>query len=116
MRAISISSCATGGKPMLRRSLLRGSQRGEAALEIADEVVDVLEPDVQAHGRATRRPLGRGADGGAVERNGEALEAAPRRTDAEQRKLVEEGVHRPVRDRLEHDAEQAAGARKIALP
>ncbi len=42
--------------------LLCRRQRGEAALEIADQVVDVLEADVEAHRRPARRPLGRGAD------------------------------------------------------
>ena len=36
---------------------LRRRERGKAALEIADQVVDVLEADVKAHRRSARRPL-----------------------------------------------------------
>src|SRR5262245_19940781 len=97
-------------------TLTRGGERGEAAFEIADQVIDALEPDVDAHGRPARRPCGRGPDDGAVEGNGEALEAAPRRPNAEQRELVEERVDRLLRDRLEHDAEEPARAGEIAPP
>src|SRR3979490_1854393 len=102
--------------PFPENALPCGRERREAALEIANQVVDVLEPDVKTHGRSARRPSGRGADLGAVEGNGEAPESAPRRANAEQAEFVEEGVHRRVRDRFEHDAEQAAGAGKIAPP
>ena len=44
------------------------------------------------------------------------FEAAPRRPDAEQAELIEERVHRAPRHRLEHDAEESAGAGKIAPP
>src|SRR5262245_48717559 len=94
----------------------RRSERGKAAFEIADQVVDVLESDVQAHRRPAWRPFRRRADAGAVEWNGQALEAAPRRADAEQAELVEERVDRTLRDRFEHDAEQPARAGKIAPP
>ena len=50
---------------------------GKAAFEIADQIVDVLESDVQAHGRPAGHPFRRGADAGAVEWNGQALKAAP---------------------------------------
>src|SRR5215469_3968144 len=88
----------------------------EAAFEIADQVVDVFESDVQAHRRPARRPFRRRADAGAVEWNGQALEASPRRAHAEQAELVEKCVDRTLRDRFEHDAEQPAGAGKIAPP
>ena len=39
-----------------RRCSARRRQRGEAALEIGDQVVDVLEPDMEAHRRPARRP------------------------------------------------------------
>src|SRR5262249_18979853 len=94
----------------------RRRERGKAAFEIADEVVDVLEADVQAHRRPARRPFRRRADAGAVERYGQALEAAPRRADAEQAKLVEERVDRALRHRLDHDAEHPAGAGKTGPP
>src|SRR5215510_12617856 len=94
----------------------RRGERGKAAFEIADQVVDVLESDVQAHRRAARRPFRRRADAGAVEWYSQALEAAPRRTDAEQAELVEKRVDRALRDRFEHDAEEPARAGKIAPP
>src|SRR5499426_2587247 len=94
----------------------RRGERGKAAFEIADQVVDVLEADVQAHRRPAWRPFRRRADAGAVEWNGQALEAAPRRAHAEQAELVEERVDRALRDRFEHDAEQPARAGKIASP
>src|SRR3979490_1575037 len=107
------------GKPVStfpENALPHGRERGKAAFEIADQVVDVLEPDVETHRRSAGRPSGRGADPGAVEGNGEAFESAPRCADAEQAELVEESVHRRVRNRLEHHAEQTAGAGKIAPP
>src|SRR3979490_3023773 len=100
------------GKPVStfpENALPHGRERGKAAFEIADQVVDVLEPDVETHRRSAGRPSGRGADPGAVEGNGEAFESAPRCADAEQAELVEESVHRRVRNRLEHHAEQTAG-------
>src|SRR5262245_18078727 len=104
------SNCALPAASPRRR------ERSETAFEIADQVVDVLEADVQAHRRSARRPSRRRADAGAVERYGQALEAAPRRADAEQAKLVEERVDRDLRHRLEHDAERSACAAKIAPP
>src|SRR5262245_12914486 len=94
----------------------RRGERGKAAFEIADQIVNVLESDVQAHRRPAWRPFRRRADAGAVEWNGQALEAAPRRADAEQAELGEERVDRALRDRFEHDAEQPARAGKIAPP
>src|SRR4029077_1074331 len=94
----------------------RRCKGGKAAFEIADQVIDVLEPDMQPHGRPARHPLRRCADAGAVDWNGQAREAAPRRADAEETERVDERVDRALRDRLEHDAEEAARAGKIALP
>src|SRR5215470_14316779 len=94
----------------------RRGECGKAAFEIADQVVDVLESDVQAHRRPAWRPFHRCADAGAVEWNGQALEAAPRRADAEEVQRVDERVDRALRDRLEDDAEEAARAGKIAAP
>ena len=96
--------------------LARGRERREAALEIGDQIVDILEPDMEAHRRAAGRPGGGAAHIVAIERDHQALEAAPRRADAEQRERVDEGVHRCLRHRLEHDAEQAARAGEVALP
>ena len=77
---------------------------------------DVFEPDMEAHGRPAGRPFGRGADVHAVERNCEALEAAPRRADAEQLSALMKAFTAVVRHRLEYDAEKAACAGEIALP
>ena len=73
-------------------------------------------PIWRAHRRTARRPARCGADFRAVERDGEAFVAAPRRADAEQGQRVEEGVHRGLRHRLEDDDEQPAGAGEIAFP
>src|SRR5262245_11134511 len=71
---------------------------------------------MEAHRRSARRP-GRGAAHVvAIERDDEALEAAPRRADAEQRQRIDESRHRLLRHRLEHNAEQAARAGEVALP
>src|SRR5947207_8571028 len=94
----------------------RRCKGGKAALEIADQIIDVLEPDMQPHGRPARHPVRRRADAGAVEWNGQALEAAPRRADAEEAQRVDERVDRALRNRLEHDAEEAARAGEIAPP
>ena len=51
-----------------------------------------------------------------VERDGEALEAAPGGADAEQRQRVEERDSPRPAARLEHDAEQPARAGEVALP
>src|SRR5262245_19903608 len=49
--------------------LLRGLQCGKTAVEIGLEIVDVLEPDMQAQRRAARRPCRRRAIGFAIERD-----------------------------------------------
>src|ERR1700704_6635713 len=85
-------------------SLRRPGEGGKAAFEIGEKVADVLETDVEAHRRATRRPWLGGPDRRAVERDGEALKAAPRGTDAEQREGIEEGMDGGCRRRLEDDA------------
>ena len=56
---------------------LNGVEGRKATLEVAFEIVDVLQPDVEPQGRSTRRPLGRRTIVRAVERNHKALEAAP---------------------------------------
>src|SRR5262245_13215452 len=71
-------------------ALPRLRHRGDAAFEIGDQVVDIFEPDVEPHCRATRRPAGGGAQVRAVERDDEALVAAPGCADAEQRERVDE--------------------------
>ncbi len=108
--ATSISSCASASRLHPPRDRVYavscGGKRGEAAFEIGDEVLDRFEADMEAHRRTAGLPACRGAYRRAVERNGEALIAAPRSADAEQFELVEEGEHRLLRHRLEHHAEQ----------
>src|SRR5918992_548960 len=91
------SSCATGAADerrryswgMIRKSrpafashhaptqLARGGERREAMLEIGDEVVGVLKPDMQAQRRSPGGPLSDSATLRAIERNDQAFEAAP---------------------------------------
>ena len=99
---------AQASRPGIALSYARRRQRGKAAFEIGDQIVHVLKPDMEAHRRTAGRPGGGAAHVVAIERNHQALEAAPRRADAEQRQRIDEGVHRRLRHRLEHDAEQAA--------
>src|SRR5207302_1347286 len=94
----------------------RRGQSREAVIEVQDQIVDILEPDVEADGGPARRPGGRGPDRGAIEWNGEALEATPGGADAEQGQGIEERVHGRLRGRLQHDAEQTAGAGIVAPP
>ena len=92
------------GGPAIRsftfRDVAGSLRRTHAPIEAQSRVRDrrsdrrLLEPDVQAHRRAARRPLGGGAHAGAVERNGQALEAAPGGAHAEQGELVEKCMHR----------------------
>src|ERR1700750_1096003 len=95
---------------------LRRVERREAAREIGLEVLDILQPDMEAQRRTARRPGCRGAVRAAVEGNDEALAAAPGITHAAQFYGGEQGVDGSLRLRLQHDAEQAGGAGKIAFP
>src|SRR5262249_48586849 len=86
----------------------------KSAIEIGDQIVHILEPDVKPDRRSARRPGGGGADLAAVERDGEALKAAPGCPHAEQGEGVEERQHGRLRHRLEHHREQSAGAGEVA--
>src|SRR5260370_36000127 len=90
--------------------------RGTAAFEVGDQIVRVLEPDVEAQGRAAGRPARRGAVAGAIEHDDEALVSAPGNPHAEQLERVEEGAHGGLAGRLEHDTEQPRGSGEIAPP
>src|SRR6266849_1406013 len=68
----------------------RGFECGKAAFEVADQIIDVLETDVEAHRGSAWRPGRGGAHVLAIERYREALVAAPGGADAEQRELVDE--------------------------
>src|SRR5690606_1512543 len=63
-------------------------EAGEAGLEVGDEVVGMLQPGVDAQGRARRFPAGDRAHGGGVGQDHEAFEAAPAGADAEQLEAV----------------------------
>src|SRR5262245_57495426 len=80
-RDSAIASNVTMSEPDI---LFCGRHRGKAALEVGDQVADVLKPDVQTHAGATRRPFGRAAIFLDVVGDGEALEATPRRAHPEQ--------------------------------
>src|SRR5262249_22481212 len=86
----------------------------KSAVEIGDQIVHFLESDVKPDRRSARRRGGGGADLAAVERDGEALKAAPGRPHAEQGERVEECQHGGLRHRLEHHREQSAGAGEVA--
>jgi tripartite-type tricarboxylate transporter receptor subunit TctC len=57
--------------------LTRRGECREAALQISDEIVDVLKPDVDAHRGAAGRPFRRRPDGRAIEGNRQAFIPAP---------------------------------------
>src|SRR5580765_2088764 len=65
---------------------------------------------------SARRPFGRRSILRAVEKDREAFKAAPRIAEPEQYQLVEQGVHGLFGRRLQDDAKEAAGARKIPFP
>src|SRR3954469_17036669 len=92
------------------------AKAGEAGVEVGLEVVEVLEPDVQSQRWTGRLPLGRGPIARTIERNDQALEAAPGKAHPEQLEPVEHGRERRLRAGLQHDREQAGGAGEIALP
>src|SRR5262249_3387704 len=66
-----------------------GPEALEAAVEVFLQVLEVLEAAVEAHQRPARRKVGRGAGRRAVDRDGEALVAAPGIAEAEQFEPVE---------------------------
>src|SRR5208337_4431066 len=99
-----------------RSGRLEGRHALKSALQVGLQILDVLEADAEADGRAARRPAGRGAVGCAVEGNRQTFVAAPGSAEAEELEPVEEGRDRRLRDRLEDDAEEAGRAGEIALP
>src|SRR5260221_10837310 len=88
----------------------------EAAREVVDEIVDILETGMDAQGRAIAAPGLRGAQGLRVGGDDQALEAAPRKTHAEELHTVEHRLERRLRARLQHDSEQPRGAAEVPLP
>src|SRR5919202_824394 len=95
---------------------LRGADAFEGLIQIRDEVVRVLEPDMEPYQRSLGSPAGRRAVGRDVARDRQALEAAPGITEPEQGQAVEERLDGPVRAGSEHDAEEARRALEVALP
>src|SRR3546814_49219 len=91
-------------------------EAGEAGGEVGDEVVAMLQPGMDAQGRAGRVPAGRGAHGGGVGQDHEALEAAPARADAEELDAVDQRHRRLAPAGLQDDAEEARGAGEVAPP
>ena len=59
--AICNSCCANAGDGA-RRKLAAPPHRRKSALEIGDQIVDILKPDVKAHRRSAGRPRRRGAN------------------------------------------------------
>src|SRR5262245_44821905 len=97
----------------------KGSGGGEAlqaALEILDQVIGVLEPDVEAQTVSRRLPPGSGAVVARVEREHEALETAEARADAEMLQPVDERGHRGLGEGLEHHGEESGRTGKVTLP
>jgi glycosyltransferase involved in cell wall biosynthesis len=68
------------------------AQHGEPLLEVGDQIAHVLQPDMQPHQRAGEMAGGRGARDEAGGRQRQALEAAPGRTDAEQRERLDKRI------------------------
>src|SRR5918995_3846987 len=84
-----------GRRLVLRRPCRRAPEPREPRLEVALQILDILEPDMQPQRRACRAPFGGGAERGAVEGGDEALVAAPGGADAEELEVIDHG-----RDRL----------------
>src|SRR5712692_9686231 len=117
-RILARSPRSSGTRSLIwnrRRSSGLG-HRGEAAFEVGDQIVLVLEPDVEAQGRAAGRPARRGAVAGAIEHDDEALVSAPGKPHAEQLERIEQSAHGGLAGRLEHDAEQPRGSGEIPPP
>src|SRR5258707_10319989 len=93
-----------------------GVEALEATREIVDEVVDILEPGMDAQRRTCLLPGPGGAQLLRVAGNDQALEAAPGIAHAEQRHAVEHGVDRRLRVGLEDDTEEPRCAAEVALP
>src|ERR1700677_1166880 len=92
------------------------SEPRETPLEVGLEVLDILEPDAEAHRRPPGRKARCGAAGLAVEGKGEAFVTAPGIAESEQLKAIEERRDSGLRRRLQHDRKQARRAGIVALP
>src|SRR5260221_9444259 len=93
-----------------------GVEAIEAAREIVDEIVDILEPGMDAHRRTGAVPRFGGAQLFRMARDDEALEAAPGIPHAEKLHAVEHRLECRPRTWFEDDAEEPGSAGEIALP
>src|SRR5262245_58779352 len=82
----------------------------EARFEVGLEVFDLFEPAMQAERGALLLPGRRAAIAARIERQDQAFETAPGIAHPEQAELVEHRGELRVRDRLQHDREQARSA------
>ena len=76
----------------------------------------VLQPDMQPQERPVGRPRPGRAHGPRIDRQDQALVAAPGGAHAEEAHAVEHGVHRRLGKRLQQDREQARAAGEVAPP
>src|SRR5258708_35504128 len=88
----------------------------EAAREVIDEIVDILEPGMDAQRRTGLAPRLGGAQLLRMARDDQALEAAPGIAHAEEVHAVEHGLDRRLRTGLEDDAAETRRAAEVALP
>src|ERR1700730_5491241 len=101
-------------EPRSRRH--RHAQLVEAAIEILDQILGILESDVEAQRRSFRSPTRRGAAAFGAGRQDQAFKAAPAGADTEQVERVDHRIDGRLGCRLEDDAEQPARAEKVAFP
>ena len=100
---------------LIRDAALRREPR-EARGQVGDQVVRVLEPDGKPQARPARVPRRGRLHALRIDRDDEALEAAPAPAHAEEAHAIEHRVDARLRDRLQHDGEQPGGADEVALP
>src|SRR5439155_24408955 len=98
------------------KSARGGAETVEAVREIVDEIVDILKPRMDAHGRPGAPPWSGGAQLFGVARNYQTLEAAPGIAHAEKLHTVEHRLESQPRTGFEDDPEEPRGAAEVALP
>src|ERR1700733_8164755 len=85
----------------------RVPQPGEAAIQIFLQILEILEPDMEAKRRPSGRPARRRSISRTIERDHEAFEAAPGIADAKQFETVDHRCDSRLRHGLQHRGEQA---------
>src|SRR5438552_13383520 len=98
------------------KSVRGGAETIEAAREIVDEIIDILKPRMDAHGRTGAVPWFGGAQLFRVAGNYQALEAAPGIAHAEKLHAVEHRLECRLRTWFEDDPEEPRRAAEVALP